>query len=76
MLGRQIVPSGAGNAWRSLVSSAGATRAASTCPPTKPMLIHRGAETPPGEQMPILSVFVRDGDQFRRTRASELMYAR
>jgi hypothetical protein len=28
-----------GNAWRSVVSSAGATRAASTCPPMKPMLI-------------------------------------
>ena len=33
------------------------------------------AETPDGEQMPILNVFVRDGDQFRHTWASELMYA-
>jgi predicted dithiol-disulfide oxidoreductase (DUF899 family) len=33
------------------------------------------AETPAGEQMPILNVFVRDGDQFRHTWASELMYA-
>lgn len=33
------------------------------------------AETPEGEQMPILSVFVRDGDQFRHTWSSELMYA-
>jgi predicted dithiol-disulfide oxidoreductase (DUF899 family) len=33
------------------------------------------AETPEGEQMPILNVFVRDGDQFRHTWASELMYA-
>ena len=33
------------------------------------------AETPEGEQMPILNVFARDGDQFRHTWASELMYA-
>jgi predicted dithiol-disulfide oxidoreductase (DUF899 family) len=33
------------------------------------------AETPEGEQMPILNAFVRDGDQFRHTWASELMYA-
>ena len=33
------------------------------------------AETPEGEQMPILSVFVRDGDRFRHTWSSELMYA-
>jgi predicted dithiol-disulfide oxidoreductase (DUF899 family) len=33
------------------------------------------AETPEGEQMPILSAFVRDGDQFRHTWSSELMYA-
>ena len=33
------------------------------------------AETPEGEQMPILSVFARDGDQFRHTWSSELMYA-
>jgi predicted dithiol-disulfide oxidoreductase (DUF899 family) len=33
------------------------------------------AETPDGEQMPILNVFVRDGDQFRHTWATELMYA-
>jgi predicted dithiol-disulfide oxidoreductase (DUF899 family) len=33
------------------------------------------AETPEGEQMPILSVFVRAGDQFRHTWSSELMYA-
>ncbi|MBV9798538.1 MAG: DUF899 family protein [Solirubrobacterales bacterium] len=33
------------------------------------------AETLEGEQMPILNVFVRDGDQFRHTWASELMYA-
>ena len=33
------------------------------------------AETPAGEQMPILNVFVRDGDHFRHTWASELMYA-
>ena len=33
------------------------------------------AQTPDGEQMPILNVFIRDGDQFRHTWASELMYA-
>jgi predicted dithiol-disulfide oxidoreductase (DUF899 family) len=33
------------------------------------------AQTPDGEQMPILNVFVRDGDEFRHTWASELMYA-
>jgi predicted dithiol-disulfide oxidoreductase (DUF899 family) len=33
------------------------------------------AETPEGEQMPVLNAFVRDGDQFRHTWASELMYA-
>lgn len=33
------------------------------------------AETPEGEQMPILNVFVRDGEWFRHTWASELMYA-
>ena len=33
------------------------------------------AQTPEGEQMPILSVFIRDGDQFRHTWSSELMYA-
>jgi predicted dithiol-disulfide oxidoreductase (DUF899 family) len=33
------------------------------------------AETPEGEQMPILNVFVRDGNEFRHTWASELMYA-
>jgi predicted dithiol-disulfide oxidoreductase (DUF899 family) len=33
------------------------------------------AETPAGEQMPILNVFVRDGDQFRHAWASELIYA-
>jgi predicted dithiol-disulfide oxidoreductase (DUF899 family) len=33
------------------------------------------AETPAGDQMPILNVFVRDGGQFRHTWASELMYA-
>jgi predicted dithiol-disulfide oxidoreductase (DUF899 family) len=33
------------------------------------------AETPAGEQMPILSVFIRDGDQFRHSWSSELMYA-
>ena len=33
------------------------------------------AETAEGEQMPILNVFARDGDQFRHTWASELMYA-
>jgi predicted dithiol-disulfide oxidoreductase (DUF899 family) len=33
------------------------------------------AETPEGEQMPMMNVFVRDGDRFRHTWASELMYA-
>jgi predicted dithiol-disulfide oxidoreductase (DUF899 family) len=33
------------------------------------------AETPDGEQMPMLNVFVRDGDEVRHTWASELMYA-
>ena len=33
------------------------------------------AETPDGEQMPMLNVFVRDGERFRFTWASELMYA-
>ena len=33
------------------------------------------AETPEGEQMPILHVFVREGDQLRHTWSSELMYA-
>jgi predicted dithiol-disulfide oxidoreductase (DUF899 family) len=33
------------------------------------------AETPEGEQMPMLNVFVRDGDQLRHTWATELMYA-
>jgi predicted dithiol-disulfide oxidoreductase (DUF899 family) len=33
------------------------------------------AETPEGEQMPVVNVFLRDGDQFRHTWASELMYA-
>jgi predicted dithiol-disulfide oxidoreductase (DUF899 family) len=33
------------------------------------------AQTPEGEQMPILNVFTRDGDQFRHRWASELMYA-
>jgi predicted dithiol-disulfide oxidoreductase (DUF899 family) len=33
------------------------------------------AETTEGEQMPVLNVFVRDGDQIRHTWASELMYA-
>ena len=33
------------------------------------------AETPEGEQMPVLNAFVRDGGQFRHTWASELMYA-
>jgi predicted dithiol-disulfide oxidoreductase (DUF899 family) len=33
------------------------------------------AETPAGEQMPLLNVFVRDGERFRHTWASELMYA-
>jgi predicted dithiol-disulfide oxidoreductase (DUF899 family) len=33
------------------------------------------AETPEGEQMPMLNVFVRDGDRFHHTWGSELMYA-
>ena len=33
------------------------------------------AETPEGEQIPILNVFVRDGDQFRHSWATELMFA-
>lgn len=33
------------------------------------------AETSDGEQMPMLNVFVRDGERFRHTWASELMYA-
>jgi predicted dithiol-disulfide oxidoreductase (DUF899 family) len=33
------------------------------------------AETPEGEQMPVINVFVRDGDHFRHAWASELMYA-
>jgi predicted dithiol-disulfide oxidoreductase (DUF899 family) len=33
------------------------------------------AETPDGEQMPMLNVFVRDRERFRHTWASELMYA-
>jgi predicted dithiol-disulfide oxidoreductase (DUF899 family) len=33
------------------------------------------AQTPEGEQMPILNVFVRDGAVFRHTWATELMYA-
>jgi predicted dithiol-disulfide oxidoreductase (DUF899 family) len=33
------------------------------------------AETPEGEQMPMLNVFVRDGERFRHAWASELMYA-
>lgn len=33
------------------------------------------AETPEGEQMPILNVFVRDGDRVRHMWSSELMYA-
>jgi predicted dithiol-disulfide oxidoreductase (DUF899 family) len=33
------------------------------------------AQTPEGEQMPILNVFTRNGPQFRHTWASELMYA-
>ena len=33
------------------------------------------AETPDREQMPMLNVFVRDGERFRHTWASELMYA-
>jgi predicted dithiol-disulfide oxidoreductase (DUF899 family) len=33
------------------------------------------AETPDGEQMPLMSVFVRDGDGFRHSWATELMFA-
>ncbi len=33
------------------------------------------AETAEGEQMPVLNAFMRDGDTFRHTWASELMYA-
>lgn len=33
------------------------------------------AETPDGEQRPVLNVFVRDGDRFRHSWASELMFA-
>ncbi len=33
------------------------------------------AETPEGEQMPVLNVFIRDGEQVRHAWASELMYA-
>ena len=33
------------------------------------------AETPEGEQMPVLNAFVRDGEQFHHSWASELMYA-
>ena len=33
------------------------------------------AETPEGEQAPILNVFVRDGDHFRHSWATELMFA-
>jgi predicted dithiol-disulfide oxidoreductase (DUF899 family) len=33
------------------------------------------AETPEGEQAPILNVFIRDGDQFRHSWATELMFA-
>jgi predicted dithiol-disulfide oxidoreductase (DUF899 family) len=33
------------------------------------------AETPEGEQMPMLNAFLRDGDQYRHAWASELMYA-
>jgi predicted dithiol-disulfide oxidoreductase (DUF899 family) len=33
------------------------------------------AENPEGEQIPILNVFVRDGDQFRHSWAAELMFA-
>jgi predicted dithiol-disulfide oxidoreductase (DUF899 family) len=34
------------------------------------------AETREGAQLPVLNVFVRDGDQFRHSWASELMFAR
>ena len=33
------------------------------------------AESPDGEQAPILNVFVRDGDEIRHSWASELFYA-
>jgi predicted dithiol-disulfide oxidoreductase (DUF899 family) len=33
------------------------------------------AETPEGEQIPILNVFVRDGDKLRHSWATELMFA-
>jgi len=33
------------------------------------------AETPEGEQVPILNVFVREGDQLRHAWATELMFA-
>jgi predicted dithiol-disulfide oxidoreductase (DUF899 family) len=33
------------------------------------------AETPEGAQLPILNVFVRDGDQFRHAWATEIMFA-
>ncbi len=33
------------------------------------------AETPEGEQMPILNVFIRNSDQIRHTWAAELMFA-
>jgi predicted dithiol-disulfide oxidoreductase (DUF899 family) len=33
------------------------------------------AETPEGEQIPILNVFVRDGDRLRHSWATELMFA-
>jgi predicted dithiol-disulfide oxidoreductase (DUF899 family) len=33
------------------------------------------AETPEGEQMPVLNVFVRDGDRLRHSWATELMFA-
>jgi predicted dithiol-disulfide oxidoreductase (DUF899 family) len=33
------------------------------------------AETPEGEQIPIINVFVRDGDQLRHAWATELMFA-
>jgi len=33
------------------------------------------AESPEGEQLPILNVFTRDGDQIRHTWATELMFA-
>jgi predicted dithiol-disulfide oxidoreductase (DUF899 family) len=33
------------------------------------------SETPEGEQLPLLNVFVRDGDQFRHSWGTELMFA-